>query len=167
MTEQPSNASGLLRVRKFFIPAAVLAETIACLQDVGKAGYEGFAVWGGIHVDSETFRFTRVIIPRQRAFVSSKGLLVIVDGEALFQVNRTLHESRELLGGQVHTHPTSAYHSSTDDHYPLVTLLGALSVVIPDFARHAPGDLEFWAWYRLAEYGSWTNAAEKTEIVLE
>lgn len=167
MTGQPSNASGLLAVRKFLIPAAILAETIPVLQEVGKAGYEGFALWGGVHVDAEIFRFTRVIIPQQRAFVTSRGLLVMVDGQALFEVNRTLYQSGELLGGQVHTHPTSAYHSSTDDHYPLVTLLGALSVVIPDFARNAPTDLEFWAWYRLAEYGSWRAAADNTEIVLE
>lgn len=166
MTRRRSSASGLLTVRKFIISPAILSETIAFLQEVGTLGYEGFALWGGVNVDAETFRFTRVIVPQQRAFVTAQGLLVVVDGQALFEVNRTLYESHELLGGQVHTHPTSAYHSSTDDHYPLVTLLGSLSIVIPDFAKHAPSDLECWAWYRLAEYGSWKELAEDTEIQL-
>lgn len=167
MTAQPATTNGLLKVRKFIISGDIVAATVAFLREVGEAGYEGFALWSGVHVDTETFRFTCVRIPQQRAFATSTGLLVVVDGHALFEINRDVHQAKELLGGQVHTHPTTAYHSSTDDHYPLVTMVGALSVVIPDFARNAPSDVEFWAWYRLAEYGSWTPVARNTEILFE
>lgn len=40
---------------------------------------------------------------------------------------------------QVHTHPGAAYHSSTDDAYPLIRSLGFLSLVIPRFAQGAIG----------------------------
>ena len=68
------------------------------------------------------------------------------------------------MAGQVHSHPTNAYHSSTDDSYPLATLVGALSVVIPNFARHAPADIDDWAWLRLSEQGEWEPAGERTEV---
>jgi hypothetical protein len=35
----------------------------------------------------------------------------------------------------VHAHPTDAFHSPTDDTYPIVTTVGGLSIVVPDFAR--------------------------------
>ena len=35
---------------------------------------------------------------------------------------------------QVHTHPGAAFHSPTDDAFPLIHEVGFLSLVIPDFA---------------------------------
>jgi proteasome lid subunit RPN8/RPN11 len=93
--------------------------------------------------------------------------MVVVDGSALFDVNKTAFERGEIVAGQVHTHPSAAYHSELDDTYPLATLLGSLSVVIPDFARHAPRDIDAWAWYRLVGTGSWEPINEDTEIVVE
>jgi hypothetical protein len=87
-----------------------------------------------------------------------------VDGESLFKVNKTVHERNETLAAQIHTHPTDAYHSETDDAYPLVTLLGALSIVLPNFAKHAPGDIDSWAWYRLSKRAKWVPAAKNTYV---
>jgi hypothetical protein len=91
----------------------------------------------------------------------------MVEGAALFEVNKTLYERGEILGAQVHSHPTEAYHSPTDDQFPLATLIGSLSVVVPNFAREAPGDLEDWAWYRLVEYHNWEPATARTTIEFE
>jgi hypothetical protein len=158
---------GLQRVRRFVIQQPIVQETIHFLREVGAGGCEGFVLWGGTRQSEDTFRFTSIVIPEQRALMTPNGLLVIVDGEALFRVNKTFHERREILGGQVHTHPTSAYHSSTDNHYPLVTLLGGLSIVLPDFAKNAPEDMRVWAWYRLAGYGHWRLALDDTEVIFE
>jgi hypothetical protein len=158
---------GLLEVNHFIISVSVLRETIHFVREVGQDGAEGFVLWGGKPETRTRFRFTSAIIPDQRALTTEEGLLVTVDGEALFKVNKRLYEHGEILGGQVHTHPTSAYHSDTDDHYPLVTLVGALSVVIPDFAINAPNDMEDWAWYRLKEYGRWAPIGDKTKVTFE
>jgi hypothetical protein len=96
--------------------------------------------------------------------VTQNGLLVMVEGAALFQVNKSVHERGEILAAQVHSHPTAAYHSPTDDTFPLVTLVGALSVVIPDFARNAPADFDRWAWYRLSRRTRWEPASKNTSI---
>ena len=47
-----------------------------------------------------------------------------------------LRLGREGLGVrvQVHTHPDEAFHSATDDAFPIVHLPGFLSLVIPNFA---------------------------------
>jgi hypothetical protein len=164
---EPHKSDGLQGIRKFIIRPAVVDETIRFLRMVGAHGYEGFVLWSGKIEGSDAFHFTTALVPEQKGIVTENGLLVTVDGEALFKINKTVHERKEILGGQVHSHPTTAYHSSTDDHYPLVTLLGALSVVLPDFARNAPADLEFWAWYRLAGYGSWEPVGKETEVVFE
>ena len=167
MTDSPSKRLGLLTIRRFIVVPSVLDETIGFLREAGADGCEGFVLWGGTSVSSEAFRFTSALVPHQHAIKSEKGLLVYVDGEALFTINKTLHERQEILGGQVHTHPSSAYHSSTDDHFPMVTVLGALSIVVPDFAKNAPNDIGSWAWYRLQDYGNWVPAGEDTEIEFE
>jgi hypothetical protein len=60
---------------------------------------------------------------------------VRVEGDELHRLNVWLFENHEELAAQVHSHPTEAYHSGTDDTYPIVTMRGGLSVVVPDFAR--------------------------------
>jgi hypothetical protein len=160
-------SEGMLNIGKFIIQSDVLSNTIEFLREMGSFGYEGFALWSGSFETDNAFRFKTALIPEQKPMITDEGHLVIVEGEALFKVNKTVHQLGQILGGQVHTHPTTAYHSATDDHYPLVTLLGALSVVIPDFGKNAPADLGHWAFYRLVGYGKWESAAGNTEVVFE
>jgi len=156
--------TGLLSIETFVIPRDVLAETILFLRRIGADGYEGFVLWSGRQESERRFAIRSVMFPKQHASKTHDGLLVTVDGAALFEVNRTAHERGEILAAQVHSHPTDAYHSSTDDTYPLVTIVGGLSVVIPDFARHAPGDIDRWAWFRLSDAASWESAEATTQI---
>ena len=165
---QPASPRGLLKIETFIITKRVLEETIDFLRAVGTTGAEGFVLWTGkIDTAANAFRFSTAIVPEQRPLTTERGLLVVVSGDALFTVNKLAYEREEILGGQVHTHPTSAYHSDTDDHYPLVTLVGALSVVLPNFARHAPADMGAWAWYRLMEYGRWEPLSKRTKVIFE
>jgi hypothetical protein len=158
---------GLLDIARFIIPKTVVDDSVDFLREVGGTGAEGFVLWAGRIENTDTFRFHTVMVPEQRPITTDRGLLVIIGGDALFALNKLAYERKEILGGQVHTHPTSAYHSDTDDHYPLVTLVGALSVVLPNFAKHAPKDIGEWAWYRLMEYGRWEPLNKRTSVILE
>jgi hypothetical protein len=158
------SARGLLDVSTFVIPRALVNSSVEFLREVGLTGAEAFVVWTGKLESADRLVFAHVVAPKQRAMTTDKGLLVTVTGEALFEINKAAHELGEMLAAQIHTHPTSAYHSGTDDHYPLVTLLGALSIVIPDFAKHAPNDIDLWAWYRLASYGRWEPLNKRTRV---
>ena len=67
---------------------------------------------------------------------------------------------------QVHTHPFEAFHSATDDAYPLLFDTGFLSLVIPNFAS---GPIGFDDAY-LAEIqpdGSWGEVPIESRIVLD
>lgn len=160
-------SSPLEQIMTFRIPRRVIAETVSVLAEAGTEGHEAFVLWGAI-LDSSAraLTFRSAVAPCQTGHKTPDGLLVTVEGAALFEVNRELYQRGELLAGQVHSHPTTAYHSSTDDHYPLVTLAGALSVVVPDFAAHAPDDIKNWAWYRLVGPAQWDELTRNDRVEL-
>ena len=154
----------LEEVREFVIPLELVEQTLEPLQEAGRRGYEAFVLWGGRFVDDGRFDFASAYFPEQTTSRGKEGLLVYVDGEALFRVNRAFYEQGLVLGGQVHSHPADAYHSETDDTFPLVTLAGALSGVVPDFGDGGRERVNEWAWYRLVAAGEWTPVTDKTRI---
>jgi hypothetical protein len=155
---------GLLDIHTFLVDSDVLAFTVERLAEVGREKLEAFVLWGGQRRGNGVLEFTSAIYPRQKAYDTKDGLLVVVDGDALFEVNKTLHERDEILAAQVHSHPSEAFHSPTDDAKPLVTLLGGLSVVVPDFAEHAHKSRDGWAWYRLSPKAKWEALSKKTRV---
>jgi hypothetical protein len=120
--------------RSFRVPREVVAHTTEALQRAGDDGYELFVVWSGI-LEQGAFSVRTPHVPKQSSYKTRYGLLVRVDGEALHCLNAWLYEHSELLAVQVHAHPTKAFHSATDDAFPIVTAVGGLSIVAPDFAR--------------------------------
>lgn len=158
------SASPLVTVRRFVIAPSLLDETIDVLADAGRHGHEAFVLWGGVLPDPSTVTFTSVIVPEQTPHRTPDGLLVTVDGPALFAAGREAYARGEMLAGQVHSHPTDAYHSDVDDHYPLVTQLGSLSVVLPDFAVGGRRDIARWAWYRLVGEGRWQELTRQDKV---
>lgn len=79
---------------------------------------------------------------------------MVVDGDELHRLNVYLHETGLRLIAQVHSHPTVAYHSETDDRYAVATTIGCFSLVVPDFAAR-PFALADCATYRLSALGVW------------
>lgn len=154
----------LEHVDEFSVPMALVEQTLRPLQEAGRAGQEAFVLWGGRAAGPNRFEFVRAYVPRQTASRTSKGLLVVVEGAELFRVNRAFYEHGLTLAGQIHSHPTEAYHSSTDDTYPLITLKGGLSGVVPNFGRAGKRGLAAWAWYRLVRAGEWAAQGSETRI---
>jgi hypothetical protein len=95
------------------------------------------------------------IVPAQRAFRTPEGLYYVVEGSELQRINRHLFRFGLTLGAQVHSHAGAAHHSEADDAYPIVAVLGGLSIVVPDFAL-APMQLDSWAVYQLRRGTGWT-----------
>ncbi len=161
--------AGLTGVTRFTLTEDVIGGTVNVLRDVGADGCEAFVLWGGVfdNDDDTVLHFKTAIRPWQQPENTENGLLVTVPSKALFSVNKLLHQRGEILSAQVHSHPGRAYHSSTDDAFPLVTLAGALSVVVPDFAAAGRKGFERWVWYRLVGVGKWVRVdpAELVEVV--
>lgn len=156
-----TGSRGILDVRLLIITDRAIDPALLALQEAGAHQNEAFALLGGIlYEDQQSFEFTSCYIPDQTSFQTEDGLHVEVPGSALHRANLEFHHRGELMAGQVHSHPTDAFHSSLDDALPLVTLLGALSIVVPDFAADGISSIHRWAFYRLIGVREWRLTRE-------
>src|SRR5690348_641746 len=157
--------TGFLDINRVWVPREIVLEGHRFLRLVGKQRNEGICLWVGYR-DGTNFVVSDLLIPRQRGVSSDSGLCAIIHGDELSRIGRMLYEAKKLLFGQLHTHPTEAYHSITDDENSIVTTLGGLSLVIPDFAIH-PFQLDNCAIYRLDAEGIWAEMtpADATNLI--
>ena len=138
-------------IREFVVPGDLCDATDQQLCDAGLAGNERFILWSGI-VRDDRLLVTTMHCPKQTAYRLDDGLCVRVESDELHRLNVWLYENAERLAIQVHSHPTEAFHSNIDDAYPMVTTLGGLSLVVPDFARYGVRG-PATALYRLSSTG--------------
>lgn len=143
------------QITRFIIPNELADEADRLLRDAGRDGVERFVLFSGA-VRETTFHALTLHTPRQVATKGQFGLSVRIDGAELHRLNVWLYEHKQRLAIQVHSHPQEAFHSDTDDAYPMVTTRGGLSVVIPDFAARGlrgPGvavfRLDQHGWYEI------------------
>src|SRR5262249_18421679 len=112
----------------------IVKETEKTLRRAGAEGYEAFVLWSG-RQNGRLFNIQTIHVPKQNSYRLDSGLCVRVDGDELHRLNVWLYEAGEILAVQVHAHPDDAYHSDTDDTYPIVATLGGLSIVAAEFCR--------------------------------
>ena len=124
----------LVDVDRLLVPRLVVEETDRGLRHAASSGNECFVLWSGVLL-GRTFDVRACHVPRQTRYRLASGLLVRIDGPELHRLNRWLFDNGQMLGVQVHSHPGAAYHSETDDTFPIVTTLGGLSIVVPFFCR--------------------------------
>ena len=142
-------------VQRFRIEASAIRETVEAIRSAGQGGYESFVLWSGTR-DDDTFTVAQVHIPEQTSYKLDTGLCVRIDGAELHRLNVWLYKAQQVIGVQVHSHPSEAYHSETDDAYPIATLEGSLSIVLPFFGRDGWESRDI-AVYRLGQDG-WVEA---------
>ena len=145
----------LLQIAQFQVAAEIVEKTHEAVRRAGADGYELFVLWTGI-AEADVFVVRTPHVPAQTSYRLDSGLCVRVDGDELHRLNCWLYNTGEELAVQIHSHPTRAYHSDTDDAYPIVTQVGGLSIVLPDFGVHGfagPGvaiyRLTTAGWHRL------------------
>ena len=133
--------------------AGEVAQSSTALKLAGEQHSEGIALWAGYQKE-DVFLVTNLVIPRQTGYRGDDGVCAVIEGPELRRIGLELYKAGRQLFAQIHSHPTDAYHSATDDEYAIVTTMGGLSLVVPDFAIR-PFDLDEYATYRLSEKGSW------------
>jgi len=149
------SSTGFLALTQVVVPVSLADFANEHLRRVGRDGYEGFALWAGVR-EEEVFHVTECIIPAQSGLRYENGVCVRVEGDELFRLSVHLFEAGLQLVAQLHSHPGSAYHSDTDDTFPIATTAGAFSLVVPDFAC-APFALDRCAVYRLIPGDGWVE----------
>ncbi|MBL0924264.1 MAG: hypothetical protein IBJ12_07335 [Sphingomonadaceae bacterium] len=106
----------------------MIEETFSVFRSCGNGERECQLYWLS-HQDSP-LELMEVNHPRHWA--SRYGLAV--EDKWISRFWGDLADRRMSVRFQVHTHPEQAFHSATDDAYPLMFHAGFLSLVIPDFA---------------------------------
>lgn len=156
--------SSLADVEAVLVPRHVAAETQRFLQTVGRRGQEGLVLWVGKVVDKE-FQVTQLLVPGQRGIRTADGVCAVVDSDEMYQINVELYKSGLRLIAQIHSHPTDAYHSETDDEYAIANTIGCLSLVVPNFGT---GDFNLanTAVYRLSQAGEWIELDQRSAAAL-
>lgn len=135
-------------IKKVKIPLKIIQKTLSFLRDNGIEGNESHCLWVGISRKS-SFIVNEVIFPKQ---IKCTFSFRVSAGE-LDKINRELYKKKLKLITQVHSHPGKAFHSYTDDKFPLVTTLGGFSIVFPYYGDVSEKDFNECAIYRLTPYG--------------
>jgi hypothetical protein len=144
--------SGVLRMA-----ANILEKTFRTFRECGRAECECAVYWTG---PSNSDLVDGVEHPTHQR--SPFGYEIHDDWLSDFW--KRLAVSKHSVKAQVHTHPGKAFHSTTDDQWPIVSQPGFLSIVIPDFAM---GDVSFKsAWIgRLHADGIWHCVASPDQAI--
>jgi hypothetical protein len=135
----------------------IVASTFQVFQDCGRGKCECAVFWTGPAGDDLVDDFVHPIHKR-----SPYGY--DVDSDWLTEFWKELATSKRSVKVQVHTHPGEAFHSATDDHWPIISQEGFLSVVIPDFAAGPPTLNRAWIG-RLQANGRWQELDSAPEAV--
>lgn len=155
---------GFLDIKKLVMPFHCIEAAYVHMRKAGKHRVEGVAVFAGKE-SNDIFEIETTIIPKQQAMRLESGLLYAVDSDELHRINVWLYENKMSLIAQIHSHPTEAYHSDTDDAFPIVATVGGLSIVVPDFAS-GPIEIDSWAVYRLSTKSIWMELSKKEKMTL-
>lgn len=154
----------LRNVERIWLPSKAAEVTHAHLREAAAKGCEGLALFVGVQ-DDRDFWIKEALIPPQQGIRTPDGVCVVMESDALFQLNLWLLKHQMLLIGQIHSHPGEAYHSPTDDQYAVATKAGSISLVVPDFAE-APFSLARCATYRLGHDGDWRELSPESAASL-
>jgi hypothetical protein len=136
----------------------ILRRTFHTLQECGRGESECAVYWTGPSTD-DIVDLDEHPIHRRSPFGYE------VEENWLMHFWKQLAASNRSVKVQVHTHPGEAFHSSTDDQWPIVSQAGFVSIVIPNFAAGEPSLDSAWIG-RLQEDGKWRRLASETEAVI-
>ena len=156
------SAAGLLEAERFLLPRSLAVDSLTAISRKGRRDEELFIALAGV-IEGGAVHIRRGVLPRQTAHKTRDGLLVTIDGAAIFELNRDCYEHGDILVAQIHGHPGRAYHSGADDKLAMVRLPGGLSIVVPNFGAGAPSAGR-WSVNRLRRDGIWAPAPNVLEL---
>jgi molybdopterin/thiamine biosynthesis adenylyltransferase/proteasome lid subunit RPN8/RPN11 len=149
-----------------YLPYRILVDTLNYLRSHGKKCCECTLFWCGKIVEDKKAIITSLFYPQQYATT----LGAEVKPSEVARLYLTLHESKEQLISQVHSHPSTAFHSSIDDNYPIAYKPGLLSIVVPHYGFiDAKEFISKSAIYEYKDYKVWNKLSldeAKRRIVL-
>jgi proteasome lid subunit RPN8/RPN11 len=149
-----------MNVQVLRVGSQTISKTVKMLQGAGER--ECVVLWLAARVDQAPV-VKEVYQPQQRA---SEDYFEIPRA-GMAAVMERLRVQGLWVAAQIHTHPGRAFHSAADEKWAIVRHLGALSIVIPDFARHTVPEQFFdrSAVFRMDAQGRWAQIRAPDEVV--
>jgi hypothetical protein len=144
---------GRLRLTGDFVHA-----TFQTLRECGRAESECALYWTGPVAEN-------LVDGIEHPIHSRSPFGYQIDDNWLTEFWRRLATSKRNVKAQIHTHPGAAFHSATDNEWPIVSQAGFISIVVPDFASGNPSLEGTWVG-RLEEDGKWRRLSSATDAVL-
>lgn len=140
------------------IPLEVVKQTLAALKASGIQRHEGVVLWLGRRAPAARVVVVEAYVPDHEADDDHFR----IPPESMTTLLRHLGHTNTFLAAQVHSHPGEAFHSRADDRWAIVRHLGALSVVIPDFATTTAAEtfVNDCAAFRLSERNTWDELSD-------
>lgn len=140
-------------MKSIICSSAVISDTLEILRTGGRRGEERVALWlakAGARMPTEVVDLYE---PDQIAEVDFFNL----PPESMRALMSHLSSTRRRIVAQIHTHPGHAYHSEADAAWAIVRHVGALSLVLPTFARTTTlqNFLEQVKIYQMSSAGEW------------
>ncbi|GGI29856.1 hypothetical protein [Bradyrhizobium guangdongense] len=141
------------------IAHALVEETFRHFRQCGRGEEECQMLWLSPWSRPETI--TQVVHPKHVAHFGG----FVVEESWLNAFWCELADADLGIRLQAHTHPRHAFHSATDDSFPIIHTPGFLSLVIPDFALGPVGFKEAYLT-ELQTDGRWREVAIEDRLVL-
>ncbi len=135
----------------------VLPATFRVLRDCGQAESECAVYWTGPGAGNTVDGVEHPAHTR-----SAFGYEV--QNDWLTDFWKRLAVTRRSVKVQVHTHPGRAFHSQSDDHWPIVSQAGFISIVLPNFAGQ-PTLEDAWIGVILSD-GRWRRVSASEVLVM-
>jgi proteasome lid subunit RPN8/RPN11 len=112
-------------------PLTVLESTLEWLRQAGESKHEGIVLFLGRRGDDGGVTVLEAYRPEHFAEADRFH----IPRESMAVLMEHLRRKRLMVAAQVHSHPGTAFHSAADDGLAIVRHLGALSFVVPRFAK--------------------------------
>ena len=134
--------------------ATLIDTTLTQLREAGVRNCECVTLWLGRRIGE----FTQVEMVFQPTQTAREDMFHIPP-DAMAALYAKLREYRLMVAAQIHSHPNAAFHSKADDRWAIVRHEGALSVVVPHFAREITVErfLEDAMVYQFSTKARWTE----------
>jgi hypothetical protein len=136
----------------------VLPATFKFLRDCGRGECECAVYWTGPSTDGAVDDVEHPVHARS-------ALGYEVESSWLTDFWKRLAAAKRSVKAQIHTHPGEAFHSASDDCWPIVSQAGFISIVLPNFAIGPPSLENAWVGVILRD-GHWKRLASASEVLV-
>ena len=136
----------------------LLPATFKLLRDCGRSECECVVYWTGPSHDGAVDNVEHPVHTRSAVDYE-------VENCWLTDFWKRLATAKRSVKAQIHTHPGEAFHSASDDRWPIVSQPRFISIVLPNFAIGRTSLENAWVGVMLRD-GRWKRLASASEVLV-